>query len=945
MPWTGEGEGGAAEEGEGEGGGGREGGGGAASGGSKKKKTQAEGATSSTTIRRSGPTAGGGGRIGTAEEPEELKRLLRIEKERSSRKNQGNIGEWRKSRREDSKEQDIRNGGHHSVVKKDDGGTSTEMASREVEEEEQIGMVVWEEEDHLAEEETYLAEPQVGISVEERPMRIMMSVDSLAQGSVNERLLPEVPLNPPWEPSAVEAARSALARAKEDLEGRDAYKIEMMNELFQHDNGPIARLAKEWESQLDTYGWDVAKVISNLGARYRAPHMDARRIWDLLHLTASGELVAMEAKEGVRVPIRQELAELGGEAQDLEARLAYGAHRSALVHGAHVENKIVSDLVRGWAGIVPSHSWRKIKGLALSPLGAVARKEKVRVVHDLTFAINGDIAINELADRDMLPPCDIGNVFDKFVERAYGLRLLFPEEHLVMRTSDIAEAFRIKHMALADVPKFSYAWKGFIILDLRLQFGYCGAPGHFQRHSSAMIEAHNMTRWDDPCMEEYMHDPVITNFLTIEEGWDASRITNKEFPKDQEFLKEFREKYTGSMMLIDNAGIYIDDAWEIEINCGDRLLRSAANMLRVHYEALGYPGQDGPGPISLKKYGGWASVGDLLGLRIDLNKMMISLPQDKVIKARELLAEFPPTRLKSTYKEIMSLIGRLRHYAFCIRPGRYFLRRMINVTLLGEGGGVGRRSGRREIILDSEFHADIAWWSKLLDLHAQNPDQYSLPIFAHVRRAADIQVIGDASGSAGGGVITGLGIWWRVEWPEAIKERLLATNKTRGLSAEKDEQSVSELVGEKRRSTMLTIAHLELLVLVLGVATMITHLGTTRPLSVLALCDNSNAVSWHRKAGARCPKASALIRILGELETRYRVYLNARHLPGVQNTHADAISRLSQTEASSYMRTVTGAEGRPDLARKERYKSETLTDNYIYEQVPESWIKRAYGCL
>ena len=197
-----------------------------------------------------------------------------------------------------------------------------------------------------------------------------------------------------------------------------------------------------------------------------------------------------------------------------------------------------------------------------------------------------------------------------------------------------------------------------------------------------MIEAHNMTRWDDPCIDKFIGDPVITNFLTIEQGWDVSRIINEEFPKDQEFLKEFREKYSGSM-LIDNAGIYIDDAWEIEINRGDRLHRSAANMLRVHYEALGYPGQDGPGPISLKKYGGWASVGDLLGLRIDLNKMMISLPQDKVTKARELLAEFPPTRTKSTYKEIMSLIGRLRHYAFCIRPGRYFLRRMINVTLIG----------------------------------------------------------------------------------------------------------------------------------------------------------------------------------------------------------------------------------------------------------------------
>lgn len=905
----------------------------------KEKRTHArESATSSATTRSRPAGRGGGGRIGTAEEPEELKRLLRTEEEGSRANQRGGTGEWWWSRKNDVKGNDVKD---DVVVVTSNTGMGWH---EEEEEEEQIGMAVWDEEDQLAEEETYyLADSQAaGLSVDGKPLR---QKESTMANELKERRLPEVPLVPPWKPSAVETARSALARAKEELEERDTYMIEMVNELFQHDDGPIGRLAKEWERQLDTYGWNVANGISNLGARYRAPHMDARRIRTLLQRTASGELVALEAEEGVCVPVKQEIAQLvgGGGTQDLEARLAYGAHRSALLHGAHVGQKIVNDLVRGWAGIVPRSTWNRITGLSLSPLGAVARKEKVRVVHDLTFSVNGDISVNELADKDLLPPCDIGKVFDKFVERAYGLRMLFPEEHIVMRTSDIAEAFRIKHVSLQDVPKFAYAWKGFIILDLRLQFGYCGAPGHFQRHSSAMIEAHNMTRWDDPCMNGFMHDPVIKNFLTIEEGWDASKIIKEGFPQDQDFLEEYKERYKGSEW-IDNAGIYIDDAWEVEVNRGDRLRRSAANMLRVHYEALGYPGQDGPGPISLKKYGGWASVGDLLGLRIDLNKMIISLPQDKVIKARELLAEFPSTRKKSTYKEVMSLIGRLRHYAFCIRPGRYFLRRMINVTLLSEGG-VGRHCGRREITLDSEFHADIAWWSKLLDLHAQSPDQYSLPIFAHVRRAADIRVIGDASGSAGGGVITGLGVWWRLEWPEDMKGRLLSTNKTRSPSTEAGKPPENKQGEEKGKRDILTIAHLELLVLVLGVATMISHLGTTRPLSVLALCDNSNAVSWHRKAGARCPKASALIRILGELETRHRVYLNARHLPGVQNTHADAISRLSWTEASSYMRTVAGAEGRPDLARKERYNSETLMDNYTYVQVPESWIKRAYGCL
>jgi hypothetical protein len=83
----------------------------------------------------------------------------------------------------------------------------------------------------------------------------------------------------------------------------------------------------------------------------------------------------------------------------------------------------------------------------------------------------------------LLPACDIGGVFDNFVRRAYGLRLLFPKGHLVMRTVDVTDAFRSKPVDPEHAPMFAYVWKGFLIVDLRMQFGYTGAPGHFQRHS------------------------------------------------------------------------------------------------------------------------------------------------------------------------------------------------------------------------------------------------------------------------------------------------------------------------------------------------------------------------------------------------------------------------------------------------------------------------------
>ncbi len=902
MPWTGEGEGGSsvgrAEQ--------------AALAKIKKAEQKKKGALPPSAEEEGGGRRKLTGRVGRAEEPEELSKLLR-ELEDGSENLEGG-----KRRR--------------GVNQQDNGENAACEADRNYGE--------WL--DGSAMDEIKLDDHSINIEegwkeyamwdMEGQPLPTTMGTEGYraSMGNIStlppeERRLPEVPLDPPWKATDVEAARSLLSSAREALEQRRSFSIEIYEELFQAD-GPVERLAKEWQKQFDRFGWNLARGISQLGARYMAPHLDSWRVRALLEGTTSGELVAIEAEEGVRVPIKEELLiDQFEAAQDLEARLTYGAHKSARMYGAHVGQKIINDLVRGWAGIVPKEAWKEIKGLAISPLGAVARKDKVRVVHDLTFELNGDLSVNGMVDKERLPACDIGRVFDDFVERAYTLRMMFPEEHLVMRTSDIAEAFRIKHIAFEDVSKFSYTWKDFIILDLRLQFGYCGAPGHFQRHSSSMIEAHNKTRWDDPRIDAFLEDPVITNFLTIEQGWQPSKVIQR-VPVDAEFLTYYRASHRIGGECIENAGIYIDDAWELEINSGDKLRRSAANMLRVHYEALGYPGEDGQGPISLKKYGGWTSEGDLLGLRVNLNKMLVSLPQEKVVKARELLAEFPSSRRKASYKEVMSLIGRLRHYAFCIRPGRYFLRRLINVTL----GGTRSHNPRREILLDAEFHRDIDWWTRLMDLHAQSPDRYSLPIFAHVRRTADIQVIGDASGRAGGGVITGLGLWWRIEWSEEIRRRLINTNKGRAAGN----------AGCVSSTRLLTIAHLELAVLVIGVATMIANLGTVEPISVLALCDNSNAVSWHRKAGARCPIASDMIRVLGELETRHRVYLSARHLAGVNNVEADAISRLSLEEAASYMEGKQGAHGNPQLAKKERFMNDASKRTFMYVQAPEEITRR-----
>ena len=64
-------------------------------------------------------------------------------------------------------------------------------------------------------------------------------------------------------------------------------------------------------------------------------------------------------------------------------------------------------------------------------------------------------------------------------------------------------------------------------------------------------------------------------------------------------------------------------------------------------------------------------------------------------------------------REALSLIGVLSFAAKVVRPGRSFLRRMIDTTWAhcrAHGLQLGRASLSARLILPAEFKADLAWW-------------------------------------------------------------------------------------------------------------------------------------------------------------------------------------------------------------------------------------------
>lgn len=104
------------------------------------------------------------------------------------------------------------------------------------------------------------------------------------------------------------------------------------------------------------------------------------------------------------------------------------------------------------------------------------------------------------------------------------------------------------------------------------------------------------------------------------------------------------------------------------------------------------------------------------GSVIDTEEMPFRLFTKKNDKLRRILAEWPPSCKTATERVICVLTGFLIHVSFVIRPGNFFLRRMLaasgvkswvnrRVGSLVDSGGRSKANSR-VIVFSPEFHAD-----------------------------------------------------------------------------------------------------------------------------------------------------------------------------------------------------------------------------------------------
>lgn len=112
-------------------------------------------------------------------------------------------------------------------------------------------------------------------------------------------------------------------------------------------------------------------------------------------------------------------------------------------------------------------------------------------------------------------------------------------------------------------------------------------------------------------------------------------------------------------------------------------------------------------PIAEDKTCGPAQELIFLGIEVDTVNQMIRLSDDRLAALMHTLCTWG-NRSKCTKRELQSLIGTLSFACKVIKPGRIFLRRLIDLSCT-----VSQPS--HHISINSEARADIQWWASFAE--------------------------------------------------------------------------------------------------------------------------------------------------------------------------------------------------------------------------------------
>jgi len=266
-------------------------------------------------------------------------------------------------------------------------------------------------------------------------------------------------------------------------------------------------------------------------------------------------------------------------------------------------------------------------------------------------------------------------------------------------------------------------------------------------------------------------------------------------------------------------------------------------------------------PLAPEKTVGPTTCLPFVGIELDTVRSEARLPMDKIVKCQHQISDMLSSK-KVTLKSLQSLIGLLNFACQVVLPGRPFLRRLIDLT-------IGVQKPHFFIRVNQEVKRDLCIWLKFLN-------QFNgKAFFLQEKRlwSPHINLYTDASGSIGFAGIYG-SRWFYGKWQTP-------QDKT-------------------------NIAVLELYPIVLAVqmygSSMANH-------AITFVSDNEAVVAVINKTTSKHKQIMALVRTLVSACLKYNILFNSRHLPGVDNTLADSLSRF---QVDQFKRLAPWARDQPD---------------------------------
>ena len=190
----------------------------------------------------------------------------------------------------------------------------------------------------------------------------------------------------------------------------------------------------------------------------------------------------------------------------------------------------------------------------------------------------------------------------------------------------------------------------------------------------------------------------------------------------------------------------------------------------------------------------------MLGWIIDTEALTVTLPSHKRLKLHNLLAEWPSSRTPTSARQISQLVGFYIHVSFAVRPGRFFVNRLlgsVGMPRISAGADFGFRAANlgRRLVLGPEFQRDLEFWRWFVKegLDARG-GTLPAPMYHLLGCPSQPTLFSDASKTAVGGFCIEPGVYWRYDLDEGERSRFCGSRKS--VAGENDISiNVLELLG------------------------------------------------------------------------------------------------------------------------------------------------------